>query len=93
MGMKELCFSVTKVTPKIRCGVFEDNSGALEMTTSHEYRAKTEHLNAKLHHFRDYVTRGEILVKKLRMYNMVNIPIFVNSQPPMHTSTLIVPVP
>ena len=46
--------------PKVYCQVYEDNSGALEMASIHKYRPRTKHLNVKLHHFRDYVDRGEI---------------------------------
>ena len=47
------------------CKVFEDNSGALEMAVNHKYRPRTKHLNVKLHHFRDYVTRKEITIEKI----------------------------
>jgi hypothetical protein len=60
--MKAMQFPVTKGIPKVHCRVFEDNSGALEMATTHKYRPRTKHLNVKLHHFRDYVTRGEISI-------------------------------
>ena len=46
--------------PTIKCKVFEDNSGALEMASVHKHRPRTKHLNAKLHHFTDCVTRGDI---------------------------------
>ena len=32
------------------------------MTTVHMHRARTNHLNVKLHHLRDYVTRGEVTI-------------------------------
>ena len=60
--MKKHAFPVSTTPPKVRCRVFEDNSGALEMATTHKYRPRTKHLNVKLHHFRDYVTRGEITI-------------------------------
>ena len=63
--MKEHRFPVVKTAPDIKCRVFEDNSGALEMATNHRYRPRTKHLNIKLHHFRDYVTRGEISITKI----------------------------
>ena len=47
------------------CKVFEDNSGAIEMARTHKYRPRTKHLNVKLHHFRDYVSRGEILINQI----------------------------
>ena len=63
--MKLNSFPVNKATPKVKCRVFEDNSGALEMATNHRYRPRTKHLNVKLHHFRDYVSRGEISIHKI----------------------------
>ena len=52
-------------TPKIKCRVFEDNSGAIEIASVHKYRPRTKHLNIRLHHFRDYVTRGLIEICKI----------------------------
>ena len=63
--MKRHKFPVMGTTPKVHCKVFEDNSGALEMAKTHKYRPRTKHLNVKLHHFRDYVTRGEVSVHKI----------------------------
>ena len=50
----------------VRCRVFEDNSGAIEMAKVHKYRPRTKHINVKYHHFRDYVTRGEINIQPIR---------------------------
>ena len=60
--MKEAGFPVGSTTPKVHCKVFEDNSGALEMAKVHKHRARTKHINVKLHHFRDYVSRGLISI-------------------------------
>jgi hypothetical protein len=38
------------------------SKGALEIAKTHKYRPRTKHLNVKLHHFQDYVNRGEILI-------------------------------
>ena len=32
------------------------------MEKFHKYRASTKHVNVKLHHFRDYATRGEVTI-------------------------------
>ena len=53
---------INHATPKVKCKVFEDNSGALEMAKEHKYRPRTKHLNNRLHHFRDYVSRQEITI-------------------------------
>ena len=63
--MKQLKFPISNVRPKVLCEVFEDNSGALEIATNHKYRPRTKHISVKHHHFRDYVTRGEILISKV----------------------------
>ncbi len=51
---------IARSTSEIFCRVFEDNSGALEMAKVHKYRPRTKHINVKYHHFRDFVTHGEI---------------------------------
>jgi hypothetical protein len=51
--MKKLQFPIRSTTPKVQCKVFEDNSGALEIATTHKFRPRTKHINVKLHHCRD----------------------------------------
>jgi hypothetical protein len=63
--MKREKFPIFKTKPKICCKVFEDNSGALEMAKNHKYRPRTKHINVKFHHFRDYVTRGDVSIHKI----------------------------
>ena len=60
--MKRNVFKVDSANLKVYCSVFEDNTGALEIARIHKYRPRTKHLNISLHHFRDYVTRGEITI-------------------------------
>ena len=60
--MKGNGYDIKSTQPKVHCRVFEDNSGALEIAKVHKYRPRTKHLNCRLHHFRDYVNRGEITI-------------------------------
>ena len=62
---KEYGFPVETAQPTIHCTAFEDNSGAVEMAKVHKHRPRTKHLNVKLHHFRDYVERGEISIQQI----------------------------
>ena len=48
--------------PTIACKVFEDNSGALEIANTYKFYPRTKHINVKLYHFCNYVTRGDIKV-------------------------------
>ena len=57
--MQKHGFPVVKEKARVHCRVFEDNSGAIEMAKVHKFRPRTKHINVKLHHFRDYVERGE----------------------------------
>ena len=51
--------------PDIHCRLFEDNSGAYELVTTPKMRPRTKHINVKYHHFRSYVERKLISVKKV----------------------------
>ena len=62
--MKLHGFPITSTSPKVKCKVFEDNSGALEMATTHKFRPRTKHPNVKLHLFRYYISRGDITIHK-----------------------------
>ena len=55
-------FEVLDPHPRVHCKVFEDNSGALEIATVHKWRPRTKHLATKLHHFRSYITKGDITI-------------------------------
>lgn len=64
--MKALNHPIGSCKPQVRCKLFEDNSGALEIANVHKFRPRTKHINVKLHHFRDYVTRKEIEILPIR---------------------------
>jgi len=67
--MKRLGFPIRTAKAQVHCRVFEDNSGALEMAKIHKYRPRTKHICTKLHHFRDYVTRGRISIHSIDTLN------------------------
>ena len=58
-------FTFNKQNTVVKCRVFEDNIGALEIATNHKYRPRTKHLNIRLHHFRSYVQDGTISISKI----------------------------
>jgi hypothetical protein len=51
-----------ELIPKVYCKVFEDNSGAVELTKVPRMRPRTKHINVKYHHFRQYVYDKSISV-------------------------------
>jgi hypothetical protein len=69
--MKKLGFPIRSTVPKMHCKVLEDNSGALEMATTHKCRPRTKHLNVKLHHFCNCVTQKETLMNPIDTSNQL----------------------
>ena len=47
------CNDDVQSQPTVRCEVFEDNSGALELVMTPKMQPRTKHINVKFHHFRD----------------------------------------
>jgi hypothetical protein len=64
---------ITKVeTPIIRCKIFEDNEGAVEMANMPKMRPRTKHLNIKYHFFRQFVEKGILQVSSLHTWRTTN---------------------
>jgi hypothetical protein len=59
---KKFKFPIRTSKAKVHCKVFEDNIGALEITTTHKFRRRTKHINVKCHFFQDYMNRKEISI-------------------------------
>ena len=66
---KQRSFTSEEPITKIHCKVYKDKSGALEMAKEYKYKPRTKFLNIKLHHFRDYVERGEIKIHKVSTHD------------------------
>ena len=66
---KDCGFITQAPKANIHCKVYEDNSGALEMAREYKYHPRIKFLNIKLHHFRDYVERGEISIHKVSTHD------------------------
>ena len=50
---------------KLHCTLFEDNNGALEVSTRPRYRPRTKHIAIKCHHFREWVQNGTVVVEPI----------------------------
>ena len=49
----------------IKCTVFEDNEGTMELARTTKLRPRTKHINVKFHHFRASVEEGETTLVKV----------------------------
>ena len=63
--MKARGIPITQTGAVVKCKVYEDNSGALEIANNPKYRPRTKHLNARLHHFRSWVESKRITIEKI----------------------------
>ena len=49
----------------MKCSVFEDNKGALELAKTPRMRTRTKHIDIKHHDFRNFVDKGIISLKPI----------------------------
>jgi hypothetical protein len=56
-------FLGTKSEAIVKCTVFEDNKGCLEIATAPKMRPRTRHIAIKYHHFRSHVAKKTIHIK------------------------------
>ena len=59
------CPEISWARPMVKCKVFEDNSGALELANAPKMRPRTKHIEIKYHHFRSHVEKKIISIKKI----------------------------
>jgi hypothetical protein len=58
-------------TPSMKCTLFEDNNGALELATAPTYRPRTKHIAIKYHHFREHVKAGRIKIMAIDTHEQI----------------------
>ena len=63
--MMDKGFKVAKDKAKVKCKVFEDNTGAIEIAKQDKFRPRTKHINIRYHHFRHLVQEGKIEIEPI----------------------------
>ena len=51
--------------PSVKCKVFEDNNGAIELAKAPKIRPCKKHIALKYHHFREHVWKGLIEINPI----------------------------
>ena len=51
--------------PHVKCKVFEDNAGAIQVATNPKLRPRTKYLSVKLHHFVHHVRNKDITIQHI----------------------------
>ena len=59
---QQIGLPIYTTTPTVRCTIFEDNAGALELANVPKMRPRTRHINQKYHHFRAHIRSGRLKV-------------------------------
>ena len=57
--------NVEDCSKSMKCTVFEDNNGAVEIAKTPKMRPRTKHIAIKYHHFRTYFYKGDIQIVKI----------------------------
>ena len=55
--------SFTKGVPTVRCTIFEDNKGCINLVNSPKIRPQTKHIALKYHYFRSFVQNNTISIQ------------------------------
>ena len=76
--MKEHGISIDTGQPNVHCNIFEDNNGAIQIATKHQWHPCTKHINIQYHHFHSFVTDGSI---KIFPIDSVNQPTDMLTKP------------
>ena len=53
----EKTLNIESKRPSVKCKVFEDNNGAIELAKAPKIRPRTKHISLKYHHFREHVQK------------------------------------
>ena len=66
--------------PSLKCKVFEDSNGAIELAKAPNIRPRTKHTSLKYHHFREHVQKGLIEINRIDTLEQV-VGIFKKALP------------
>ena len=58
----EKTLNIESKRPSVKCKLFEDNNGAVELAKAPKILPRTKHIALKYHHFREHVRKGLIKI-------------------------------
>jgi hypothetical protein len=64
-------YGIVESKPEIKCTLFEDNNGAIELAKTHKYRPRTKHIALKYHHFREHVKNGLVEILAIDTHDQI----------------------
>ena len=60
-----MVMNIEDCNKSMKCTVFEDKNGSVEIANTPKMRPRTKHIAIKCHHFRTYVSKGDIQIVKI----------------------------
>ena len=60
-----------KLKPQVKCTMFEDNIGALELAKAPKMCPRTKHITIKYHHFRSKVASSKVDIQHVDTKNQI----------------------
>ena len=57
--------NASKCGKTMKCAVFEDKNGALEMAKTPKMRPRTKNVAKNCHHFHTYIDKGHLMLEKI----------------------------
>ena len=61
----EMTLNIESKRPSVKCRLFKDNNGAIELAKAPKIRPRTKHIALKYHHFREHVRKGLIKINPI----------------------------
>ena len=61
----EKTLKIESKRPSVKCKVFEDNNGAIELAKAPKIRPRTKRIALKYHHFREHFRKGLIKINPI----------------------------
>ena len=61
----EKTLNIESKRPSVKCKVFEDNNGAIELAKAPKIRPRTKHIALKYHHYRKHIRKGLIEINPI----------------------------
>ena len=67
----EKTLNIESKRPSVKCKLFEDNNGAIELAKVPKIRPRTKHIALKYHHFREHVRKVLIEINSIDAHEQV----------------------
>ena len=76
----EMTLNIESKRPSVKCKLFKDNNGAIELSKAPKIRPRTKHIALKYNHFWEHVQKGLIEINPIDTLEQI-ADIFTKASP------------